>query len=431
MTVLENVTLAPRKVLGLLEGRRRDARRDARSSNASGSWDKAQRVSRPALGRPAAAGRDRAGAGDAARAHAARRDHQRARPRARRRGAQHRARARGRGHDDAARDPRDGLRARGREPRSASSTRASSPRRARPSRSSAEPETPATCRASFAASSRPAASNSLAGLRKLLPARLASLGNRFFVGTRRRTAPPHSSVQVPSPASARFASSARFARQSVLRAARGACAAIPLRPGRGPSPIPGNGSGSMRARPRAPAHLVTDLLSTQSPMASHLRARHVGAAGGSQALGPVRRARRGAAARRAHRARGEAQPSRARLGGPPGAAHARGACGSSTVRSPTPLPVNEHGGTLPRRAQPPGHRRPARRRCAADNNDHRILAVAQQPGRRGPRRHGRHQGPAAAAEGQHRRPRRRRVPQRAGDATRPGPASSSSTSTAA
>ena len=92
-----------------------------------------------------------------------------------------------------------------------------------------------------------------------------------------------------------------------------------------------------------------------------------------------------------------------------------------------PLPVNERGRHAAGRAQPPGPRRAARRRWRADNNDHRILAVAHNLRRRGPRRHRGHQGPAAAPEGQHRRPRCRRVPQRARRRLRAGPASSSST----
>ena len=95
------------------------------------------RVPGPALGRPAAARRDRPRAGDEPEADAARRDHERARPAARLRGADARARAlRARRHDDDPRHARDELRARGLAARSASSTTARSSRRARPSRSS-------------------------------------------------------------------------------------------------------------------------------------------------------------------------------------------------------------------------------------------------------------------------------------------------------
>ena len=91
MSVLANVTLAPRKVLKLSEA---DASERARELlDRFGLADKAERVPRPPVGRPAAARRDRARAGDAAEADAARRDHERARPGAGRRGARRRARA--------------------------------------------------------------------------------------------------------------------------------------------------------------------------------------------------------------------------------------------------------------------------------------------------------------------------------------------------
>ena len=73
MTVLENVTLAPRKVLGLSQARRRRSAPTCCSPDRA--REKARRVPRPAVGRPAAAGGDRAGAGHAAPADAARRDH--------------------------------------------------------------------------------------------------------------------------------------------------------------------------------------------------------------------------------------------------------------------------------------------------------------------------------------------------------------------
>ena len=80
------------------------------------------------------------------------------------------------------------------------------------------------------------------------------------------------------------------------------------------------------------------------------------------------------------------------------------------------------------RAQPPGHVVPA---GVAHGRQQRPPHPGRgpQPRRRGPRRHRRHQGPAAAPQGLHRRARRRRVPQRAGRATPAGPASPSSTST--
>src|SRR5207248_2928273 len=74
-----------------------------------------RRVPGPALGRPAAARRDRPRPRDEPEAHAPRRDHERARPAARRRGPLARAEPdRGDGDDDDHRDARDELRARDR-----------------------------------------------------------------------------------------------------------------------------------------------------------------------------------------------------------------------------------------------------------------------------------------------------------------------------
>ncbi len=84
MTVLANVTLAPVRVLRL-----RRAEAEARAMallTRIGLEHKAERLSGPAVGRPAAAGRDRARARHGADAAAARRDHLGARPRARGRG---------------------------------------------------------------------------------------------------------------------------------------------------------------------------------------------------------------------------------------------------------------------------------------------------------------------------------------------------------
>ena len=84
MRVLDNVTLAPRKVLRLSDGGGRaggDGAADAVRPRRQG-----RRLPGPAVGRPAAAGRDRAGAGDVARPPAPRRGHLGPRPRARRRG---------------------------------------------------------------------------------------------------------------------------------------------------------------------------------------------------------------------------------------------------------------------------------------------------------------------------------------------------------
>ena len=106
MSVLRNVTLAPRKVL---EHARAAKPRRARSScsSASGSRTRRDDYPGPALGRPAAARRDRARARDAAGPDAARRGDERARPGARRRGAGGDPRARRRRDDDADRDARD------------------------------------------------------------------------------------------------------------------------------------------------------------------------------------------------------------------------------------------------------------------------------------------------------------------------------------
>ena len=120
MTVLDNVTLGPRKALGTP---RREAeadaaallarfglaeRRDDYPDRLSGGQQQRVAIVRALAMRP--------------RADAARRGHERARPRARRRGAARDPRARRRRDDDADRDPRDGLRARHRQAASASST---------------------------------------------------------------------------------------------------------------------------------------------------------------------------------------------------------------------------------------------------------------------------------------------------------------------
>ena len=76
-------------------------------------------------------------------------------------------------------------------------------------------------------------------------------------------------------------------------------------------------------------------------------------------------------------------------------------------RLDAPVPVGEEGGTIrvelnhtDADSLPSGFR--------LGDNDTRILAVAQQPRRRGPRRHARLQGPAAADQGVGRRARRAR-----------------------
>src|SRR5262249_30092511 len=75
------------------------------------------RLSRPALRRPAAAGRDRPGIGDGAGPAAVRRADLRARSRTGRRSAESDPRAGWGGTDDAAGHARDGVRARGGDPR--------------------------------------------------------------------------------------------------------------------------------------------------------------------------------------------------------------------------------------------------------------------------------------------------------------------------
>ena len=88
MTVLENVTLAPRKVLKLPKGYADGAGDGA--AGARRARREGDRVPRPAVGRPAAARRHRAGAGHGAAAAPARRDHLCPRPRAGVGGAEHR-----------------------------------------------------------------------------------------------------------------------------------------------------------------------------------------------------------------------------------------------------------------------------------------------------------------------------------------------------
>ena len=107
MSVLDNITLAPRKVLRHAPPRRR-GRRDP-PARAVRARRQAVRLPRSAVRRTAATRRDHPRAGDAARPADARRGDQRPGPGARRRGAGRDPGARRRGHDDADRDPRDGV----------------------------------------------------------------------------------------------------------------------------------------------------------------------------------------------------------------------------------------------------------------------------------------------------------------------------------
>ena len=134
MTALENVIEAPVHVRRM---RKASCRRAGEALLARvGLADKRDTYPGAALGRPAAARRDRPRAGDEARADALRRADERARPRGDRRGARRHGGARSRGHDDDRRHARDGLRARGGGPRRDDGRRQRSSKRARRSTSS-------------------------------------------------------------------------------------------------------------------------------------------------------------------------------------------------------------------------------------------------------------------------------------------------------
>ncbi len=112
MTVMQNITLAPQEDPGLSK---HEAEAKARELlGRIGLVDKADEYPGSAFGRPAAARCDRSRARDGPEADAARRDHERARPAARRRRARPRGRAGRERHDDGDRDARDVVRARGR-----------------------------------------------------------------------------------------------------------------------------------------------------------------------------------------------------------------------------------------------------------------------------------------------------------------------------
>ena len=108
LSVLDNVTLAPRRVLRLDRAPGRATRPGAAQPDRPGG--QGVRVPRAFVRRPAAARRDRPVARDEPPATAPRRGHVRARPGARRGGARPRPRTRAPGHDNADRNARDGLR---------------------------------------------------------------------------------------------------------------------------------------------------------------------------------------------------------------------------------------------------------------------------------------------------------------------------------
>jgi ABC-type sugar transport system ATPase subunit len=114
LTVLENVTLAPRKVL---KKSTRGGRRDRHRSSSMSGWATSSSLPRQALGRPAAAHGHRPRARHGTRVHAVRRGDIGARSATGRRSARHHAAARQGGHDDDPRHPRDGLRPRSLRPR--------------------------------------------------------------------------------------------------------------------------------------------------------------------------------------------------------------------------------------------------------------------------------------------------------------------------
>ena len=177
------------------------------------------------------------------------------------------------------------------------------------------------------------------------------------------------------------------------------------------------------------AHLVTDLLDPQAAMAcTYVLDTSVLLADPAVAV-PLRRARGRAPPRRAHRARGQARSSRARLGGPAEPARCSRTSAArygSLVRS---MPITAARGHVPRRDQPHGHNRAAGR---ADLRQQRPPHPrgGQEPRQRSAPRRGRDQGPPAAAEGEHRRASKPRSTATSSPATRPGPASPSSTSRA-
>ena len=181
LTALENVMLAQRKVRKRSTGRSR-ARRARELLERVGIPEKADVLPGAALGRSAAARRDRPRARDEPEDDAVRRANVRARSRDDQRGAGRDARPRARRHDDGGRHARDGLRARGRRTASSSWTRAASSKRASPrscSRTHAR-------RGRASSSTRSSAADSLIRLadtnRRRCVGSAAGVSQRFVVG---------------------------------------------------------------------------------------------------------------------------------------------------------------------------------------------------------------------------------------------------------
>ena len=137
-TVLDNVTLAPRKLKRL--GAERGPRTRAGAIGPGRAAAQGRRAAGDAVGRPAAAGGDRPGPGDGAAGDVLRRGHLGAGPRTGQRhpGADRRSRCRR--HDDGRRHPRNGLRPVGGGPRGVHGPRQGRRNRVHPSRSSTPPK---------------------------------------------------------------------------------------------------------------------------------------------------------------------------------------------------------------------------------------------------------------------------------------------------
>ena len=149
----------------------------------------------------------------------------------------------------------------------------------------------------------------------------------------------------------------------------------------------------------------------------HVRPRHQRAAGRPGRAEAVRGARGGAPRRGDHRAGGQASPSRA------GVLRAER---TADARRPAdhPRPPRRAGARRLRGRHHPGRAQPHRPRLAAvrlpaRRQRHPDPRRGPQPVRRGPRRHARLEGPAAAHQGVGRRPGRRGLPRRRDQRLRP------------